>query len=257
MLQGSTSKPIKLRGWLSVVQSLTGTVTIPSEMSGTNTEDANATPQDIRKGAFAYVKGERIEGEIPVIDYVPEDEVKLWPAGAFTVEKDSIYDHTITVSVNMSEIDKTLIPKNIRAGVTIKKNPYNNVDAVAGTFTADADAEPENIDQGKIAYVKGKKVIGTRKDTVKESSGTASFGTTIPTLGRKVELYPLGGDPYYQVQKNDITYYVDTTKLTKPLMVNEGGDIKKIKIVNEAGMGITQTISDWDMKVRYTYFEEV
>jgi len=48
---------------------------------------------------------------------------------------------------------ENLSAENIKMGVEIL--------GVTGTFTADADAAPGDIADGKIAYVKGEKVTGT------------------------------------------------------------------------------------------------
>ena len=54
----------------------------------------------------------------------------------------------------LSEKEQKIIPDNIRVGVTAF--------GVGGTFTSDADATAEDILEGKIAYVNGEKIVGTR-----------------------------------------------------------------------------------------------
>jgi len=76
--------------------------------------------------------------------------------------------------------DADLVAANIKTGVNI----FN----VAGTFTADATAAASDIVSGKIAYVKGAKVTGTRQSVIKATgtviaSGSFQRAITITGLG--------------------------------------------------------------------------
>lgn len=67
-------------------------------------------------------------------------------------------------SSNGSSNNRNLLPEYIKEGITLG--------GVLGTLevldTSDATATPEDISEGKTAYVDGKKITGTRLDTISE-----------------------------------------------------------------------------------------
>ena len=115
---------------------------------GTFTSDATAVSEDILEGKTAYVNGDKIIGSIAKAD-------TEWSAGVLNISK-GYFEKSIGIRV------RDLTPDNIKTGVSIV--------GVEGTFTSDATADAEDIAAGKIAYVKGKKLIGT---------ATASGGSVV------------------------------------------------------------------------------
>ena len=145
-------------------------VTLPRY--GTFTGDATSVSGDILEGKTAYAMGEKVTGTIPTV--VPSREVNVVTVHSGYVQEEKIITigtakgaetftpGTATITIPADTYltgeqairgDGNLTPENIKTGVAI----FN----AEGTFTADADATASDITQGKIAYVKGEKVIGT------------------------------------------------------------------------------------------------
>ncbi|MBO5792453.1 MAG: hypothetical protein J6S54_08270 [Lentisphaeria bacterium] len=169
-------------------------------VEGTFTADADATDYDIAEGRTAYVNGRKLtglmekatatlSGNVVTIPRgfiaeaqtltVPEAQAPTLSENTVTVYSGYIREtQTVTVGAakgaetftpGTSAItipadtyltggqvirgDGALISENIKAGVSIFD--------VEGSFTSDADAAASDIAAGKIAYVKGEKVIGT------------------------------------------------------------------------------------------------
>lgn len=135
---------------------------------GVDTSDATATPEQILKGATAYVKGEKITG-IHECDGVNLQTKTVAPTKSVqNVSPDSGYN-------GMSQ-------------VTVNAIPDNYID------TSDADANAENIAKGKTAYVGGAKITGTHEcsEGLDTSDATATedrieSGYTAYVNGTKIE----------------------------------------------------------------------
>lgn len=154
-----------------------GIVINPPSGEGADVSGVTATPADVLAGkAFVNSAGELVKGEIQTAKAPSTaNNVVTIPAGyrseeeKVTVGKAYEGDTTYTPGTadtilargtyikTMLRIkgDVSLTPDNIRHGVSIFD--------VVGTFTEDGDAEPEDIMDGKVAYVKGNPVYGTYK----------------------------------------------------------------------------------------------
>jgi hypothetical protein len=95
--------------------------------------------------------GYRSEEEKVTVGKAYEGDTTYTPGTADTILTRGTYIKTML----RIKGDARLTPDNIRYGVSIFD--------VVGTFTEDGDAEPDDIMDGKVAYVKGKPVYGTYK----------------------------------------------------------------------------------------------
>lgn len=161
-----------------------------------DSSDATATAASIKDGETAYINGKKVEGTMPVNGdasgkIAKKDDAVSIPEG-----------YTSGGSVAIDETEKAkLIPNNIRQGVTVlgvsgimspsegvnaqsknvtptkseqvvqPDNGYTHLSQVtvaaipaAYITTTDANAEADDIKNGKTAYVNGKKVTGTHTD---------------------------------------------------------------------------------------------
>jgi hypothetical protein len=125
---------------------------------GTFTADATAEEGDILEGKIAYANG------WPVIGTMPSKQAETYTPGTADI---TIPAGTYLSGEQIIKGDANLKVENIKSGVTI----FN----VTGGFTSDADATAGDIAQGKTAYVKGEKVIGTAVAGGGGSSGTILY----------------------------------------------------------------------------------
>lgn len=118
-------------------------------VSGLDTSDANAQPNNILEGYSAYVKGQRIEGNIKYKSaetYVPSIEDQEIASGVYLEGNQTIKG------------DANLISENIKAGISIfgvEGSQY-----VINTESQDYTASASNIQEGRIAFVNGMKIVG-------------------------------------------------------------------------------------------------
>ena len=113
-----------------------------------DTRDANATINDIAEGTTAYVNNQKIEGTVPnngELQYEPSDEEQTIPSG---ITSGGVVKATDITKLNEYEACLTLA------------NSIDNLDNYTETT-----ATAEDILEGKIAYVKGERVVGTLKTT--------------------------------------------------------------------------------------------
>ena len=116
-----------------------------------DTSDATALANDIRNGKTAYVNGVKVEGSMAEFDGVNAQAKIVTPTkSSQVIQPDSGYTHL--------------------AQVTVEAIP------AAYITTTDANASAENIQDGKTAYVNGKKITGTHTDpTFTLTSGVLSI----------------------------------------------------------------------------------
>lgn len=173
-------KNANISGKLSVqgmIDAVAGIVINPPSGEGADVSGVTATPADVLVGkAFVNSAGELVNGEIQTAEAPSTvDNVVTIPAG-YRSEEEKVtvgkaYEGDTTYIPGTADTvlfpgtyipimlrikgDRNLRSDNIRFGKSIF--------GVDGTFTEDGDAEPEDIMEGKVAYVKGNPVYGTYK----------------------------------------------------------------------------------------------
>ena len=121
---------------------------------GIDTSSANATSNDILIGKTAYVKGEKIEGNITSVS-----EKTYTPTNSDVVINSGVY-----LSGNQTiKGDSNLKSENIAKDITIFGITGTHE---GGVNTNDATANSSDIIIGKTAYVKGEKIEGTLEESV-------------------------------------------------------------------------------------------
>ena len=135
----------------------TGSLIIGTCNYDANTQNANATANDIKEGKSAYVQGVKIEGAMPNRDNVvgtisTRDEICTFENG---------YYNNIQVGISATEKAK-IISENIKKDI--------NILGVIGNYdpdndpSYDANAIANEIIENKTAYVQGQKITGTMTD---------------------------------------------------------------------------------------------
>lgn len=152
---------------------------IGTHEGGADTSDANATKDDIARGKSAYVKGLKIDGDVPIENtdggiwaYSKWANGHMYPANNDAERTITFYtkfynnnrmllkDINHGMAVDYTSIINTL---GLTADKIVSGNNILGIDGIAeiGTDTSDADATADDIVLGKSAYVKGEKIIGT------------------------------------------------------------------------------------------------
>lgn len=144
-------------------------------VTGTFTNDANATSSDIISGKTAYVSGVKVTGNLSSKSaetfYTSTSDQSI-PAGKYLSGAQTIK------GVTTSNIDAA----NIKAGVTVKvgdSGSATRIKNVTGTFTNDANASASDILSGKTAYKNGSKLTGTISSKSAVSYGVSTSQQTI------------------------------------------------------------------------------
>lgn len=279
-LKGTLSLPTEIKGSIDISQDATATAEdikkgktavvkgelIEGTFEETECTDVSlgttATPNDMRQGKTAAVNGEVIEGSLEEIDWV-EPEDKIWPTGAFLVFKNAIYDKDSKISVNMSEVEKTLKAENIRSGVTVRYLPKGfvpteGVDTFTGTFTENATAIPETVLKGYTFYAQGEEMTGTYEPPKIDGLGyNVTFGSELPTHGCKVRITKVSGSPYIS------TFKIGSGNLTSlevgddVLEINEdGSSVTYFRITDSTGRQIPESLEQARTAVYVQYITE-
>lgn len=117
---------------------------------GTDTSDATATSNDILNGKTAYVKGAKIEGNIPSKSqeiYTPTTYAQYINSGQYLSGVQTING------------DTNLLPENIKNGTSIFNVTGNHIGVETLT---ESNATSEDIKNGKIVYGNnGEKITGS------------------------------------------------------------------------------------------------
>lgn len=121
---------------------------ITSSGGGIDTSDATATSSDILSGKTAYVKGVKVEGNIPS----KSQEIYTPSASEQYINSGQYLSGTQIISG-----DSDLTADNIKKNIEI----FGVIGTYEGTDTSDATATAADILTGKTAYVNGEKLTGT------------------------------------------------------------------------------------------------
>lgn len=140
---------------------------------GIDTTDSNATAEDIALGAIAFVKNEKIIGN--VVTLKSGETLNGDSSGVSFGESGLTQEYDIPANRLLRQGSKVSVttpgsnlgdasPEDVAAGKTFTSASGLKIDGT-NTFdadTQDGDATAEDIVSQKAAYVKGEKVIGTR-----------------------------------------------------------------------------------------------
>lgn len=142
--------------------------------SRVDTSDATAGTADLAKSKTAYVDGRKITGTVPVVD---AQSAKYYDNG-FPIVSGAGIDvyqevpedvllrsgsvmHIVTPAERFGDADASDVMKGKYFTSASGMKVEGTHECQNGTDTSDADAEAENIEAGKTAYVNGEKVTGT------------------------------------------------------------------------------------------------
>lgn len=153
-----------------------------------NTSDATATANDIVASKTAYVDGNKITGLVREVQadtqYYEEATINDTATGKTGRGLNTGYSQTVGIRAQLQHPDY-LIRQNAYVSIYAPSSDFGNATAAdvvkgktftssaglktTGTYepldTSDATATAEDITKGKIAYVNGERIIGTREET--------------------------------------------------------------------------------------------
>ena len=173
---------------------------MPATTSGTNTSDATATANDILSGKTAYVKGQKITGNIDILNSITEETIPTINDAFLELMNDGnegylVTDAPITLKTPLSNLGDALA-SDVASGKTFTSSAGLKVTGTAttsaspdGIDTTDATATASDILSGKTAYVNGSKITGTISTLTSPSTITAtSTESTTTTQGKYIQL---------------------------------------------------------------------
>lgn len=195
-----------------------------------DTSNGTATSSDILSGKIAYVKGDSIEGSIPLLGtqtITPGTSNQKVSAGNYLSGDLIVYG------------DSDLVAANIKSGIDIF--------GVKGTFTSDANAKATDMLSGKTAYVNGSLVTGSIPSV---NAATITPGTSNQTISAGSYIagaQTISGDSDLVAGniKNGVSIFGVTGTYTSGATAT-ASDIIAGKTAYANGSLITGTLS-WDM----------
>lgn len=153
-----------------------------------NTNDATATASDIVRGKTAYANGNKITGTVREVQantqYYEEATINDQTEGKTGRSIGIGYNKTVGIRAQLQSSDY-LVRQGAYATIYAPSSEFGNATAadvvkgktftssaglkIAGTYepldTSDATATAADITKGKIAYVNGVRIVGTREET--------------------------------------------------------------------------------------------
>lgn len=159
--------------------------------AGIDTSDATATPTDIRYNKTAYVKGEKITGDLRDagnIAFSTFSEIKNYPSSncIYVCGTKSSGSNSVCTNTTLGEAKAPYsefgdaVASDVAKGKTFTSVAGLKVTGTAtigeGLDTSDATAVASDIVDGKTAYVNGKKVTGSIPHSSGSMTVTKNFG---------------------------------------------------------------------------------
>lgn len=152
---------------------------------GLDTSDATAVEADILSGRTAYARGIKLTGTMPTIEPYTTMEVSDVYSSDLTTELRNTTDNPVCLKRNAGlSINNESLASAIRLTADVIKKDVTIL-GIAGNLevgvdTLDANATGTDIAEGKSAYVKGVKVIGSLP-VVSDTSSPKSLGDSSNT----------------------------------------------------------------------------
>lgn len=169
----------ELMGLVGVTPSILKSGTTLHGVTGTFTSDGTVSAYDIADGKIAYSKGQKITGNVQVINkgesrlsYPISDVINNVP-----VIKYAFSGNHLVRDGGFVHVQKDLLMTVM--GVTADLLPYGTtINGVNGTYTEDAYADKTQILNNVVAYARGKRIVGTLMPPSKYT-GAANLSVTI------------------------------------------------------------------------------
>lgn len=234
--------------------------------NGIDTSDATATSNEIAKGTFAYVNGEKVEGALVIVksgNSLPTSNISYGKvSNRLDFYNDSNVDLIIRKGGGFNALGTDIAKKIELTPEKIAKG--NTILGVEGTFkstdTSDANATASDILKGKSAYVNDEKIDGTIE--VKESMTTTANGDVVYVeSGGRIEAnfsIMSGKEGYYPKDAN-ILVKINEAKIAEAIGLDETMLQRDTTILGVEGVDepwIIQATSLFNLKKTLAYAKD-